>query len=59
MIPKDGSGKEALERLLELVRTKDLARLRENFRYLLSPVEQPSEHLERVREMLAKLTSTP
>jgi hypothetical protein len=55
----DGTGKAALERLLELVRTKDLAKLRENFRYLLSQVEQPSEHLERVREMLAKLTSTP
>ncbi len=55
----DRAGTEALERLLELVRTKDLARLRENFRYLLSQVDQPSEHLERVREMLAKLTSTP
>ena len=53
-----GPSREALERLLELVRVKDVRQLRESHRYLLSQVKDPSEHLERAGEMLAKLTAT-
>jgi len=48
-------GRVALERLLELVRTQDHDGLRESRLYLLSQVEQPSEDLDNVREMLERL----
>jgi len=48
-------GRVALERLLELVRVQDLDGLQESRLYLLSQVEQPSEDLENVREMLERL----
>ena len=54
----DGAGREPLEKLLELIRTKDHDRLRESYRYLISQVESPTEELERAREILAKLLET-
>lgn len=50
-----GVGKEPLENLLELIRAKDRARLRERYRYLISQVENPTEELERAREILARM----
>lgn len=50
-----GVGKEPLEKLLELIRTKNYDRLRESYRYLISQVESPTEELERAREILAKM----
>ena len=41
-----GRGREPLEKLLELVRSKDLDELREGYRYLISQVESPTEELE-------------
>jgi hypothetical protein len=49
------TGRQALERLLELVRGQDLQALRASHKYLLSQVEHPSEDLERIREMLERL----
>jgi hypothetical protein len=51
----DAGGRAALERLLELVRSNDLTKLGEEYRYLISQVETPTEELERAREILAKL----
>jgi hypothetical protein len=51
----EGSGREALERLLELIRSNDLEKLGEEYRYLISQVEAPTEELERAREILAKM----
>jgi hypothetical protein len=51
----EGGGRDALERLLELVRANDLDKLREEYRYLISQVESPTEELERAREILAKM----
>jgi hypothetical protein len=51
----EGKGREPLERLLELVRSNDLDKLREEYRYLMSQVESPTEELDRAREILAKL----
>ena len=50
-----GAGREALEKLLELVRLKDRNKLREGYRYLLSQVETPTEELERARGIIARL----
>ena len=50
-----GAGREALEKLLELVRMKDRDKLREGYRYLLSQVETPTEELERARGIIARL----
>jgi len=50
-----GAGREPLEKLLELVRTKDIDELREGFRYLSSQVENPTEELERAQEIIAKM----
>jgi len=49
-----GAGREPLEKLLELVRSKDNDRLREEYRYLISQVGSPTEELERAQEILAK-----
>ena len=54
-VASDGQGREPLERLLELVRSNDLDKLREEYRYLMSQVESPTEELDRAREILAKL----
>ena len=51
----DGKGRESLEKLLELVRKKDLDQLRESYRYLLSQVDSPTEELERARDIIAKM----
>ncbi len=51
----EGAGREPLENLLELIRAKDRARLREKYRYLISQVENPTEELERAREILARM----
>ncbi len=51
----DGAGREAVERLLDLVRSEDLDGLAGSHRYLLSQVERPSAELGRVRELLARL----
>lgn len=53
-----GAGREPLEKLLELIRTKNHDQLRENYRYLISQVESPTEELERAREILAKMLET-
>ena len=50
-----GAGREPLEKLLDLIRKKDNGRLRESYRYLISQVENPTEELERAREILAKM----
>jgi len=50
-----GAGREPLEKLLDLIRTKNYERLRESYRYLISQVENPTEELERAREILAKM----
>lgn len=47
--------REALARLLELVRSNDLEKLGEEYRYLISQVESPTEELERARDILAKM----
>ncbi len=51
----EGGGRQALERLLELVRRNDLEKLGDEYRYLISQVEAPTEELERAGEILAKL----
>lgn len=51
----EGGGREALEKLLELVRSKDHDKLREGYRYLLSQVETPTEELERAGGIIARL----
>jgi hypothetical protein len=50
-----GTGRAPLEKLLELIRAKDHERLRESYPYLLSQVENPTDELERAREILAKM----
>lgn len=54
-VASEGQGREPLERLLELVRSNDLDKLREEYRYLMSQVESPTEELDRAREILARL----
>jgi hypothetical protein len=49
------SSRRALEKLLELVRTKDLEALREGFGYQFSQVEEPSDELGKAKELLATL----
>lgn len=44
--------RQALERLLELVRAQDYEALSEKYRYLLSQVETPSDELDRVKQLL-------
>lgn len=58
-VGSEGSGRNALERLLELVRSNDLEKLGEEYRYLISQVEHPTEELERAREILAKMLARP
>jgi hypothetical protein len=48
-------GRSALERLLDIVRGEKMEALQEGYRYLISQVEEPSEDLENVREMLSRL----
>jgi hypothetical protein len=55
----EGGGRKALERLLELVRSNDDEKLREEYRYLISQVESPTEELERAQEILSKLFAKP
>ena len=50
-----GAGREPLEKLLELVRLKDIDKLRAGYRYLMSQVENPTEELERAQEIIAKM----
>ncbi len=50
-----GAGRKPLEKLLELVRSKDLDKLKEEYRYLISQVENPTEELERAQEIIAKM----
>ena len=54
-VGSEGGGRDALERLLELVRSNDLEKLGEEYRYLISQVETPTEELERAQDILAKL----
>jgi len=51
----EGGEREALARLLELVRSNDLEKLGEEYRYLISQVGSPTEELERARDILAKM----
>lgn len=57
-VGSEGGGRQALERLLELVRRNDLEKLGGEYRYLISQVETPTEELERAREILARLLAT-
>jgi hypothetical protein len=57
-VGSDGAGREPLEKLLQLIRTKDHDRLRDSYRYLISQVESPTEELGRARDILAKLLET-
>ena len=50
-----GAGREPLEKLLDMVRSKDLDELGERYRYLISQVESPTEELERAEEIIAKM----
>ena len=50
-----GGEREVLARLLELVRSNDLQKLGDEYRYLISQVESPTEELERARDILAKM----
>ncbi len=49
------TGRQAVEKLLELVREDDLGALDDGYRFLLSQVERPSDDLDRARGMLARL----
>ncbi len=51
----EGGEREVLARLLELVRSNDLEKLSDEYRYLISQVESPTEELERARDILAKM----
>ncbi len=51
----DDSSRESLEKLIDLVRGKDLDELREDYRYLISQIETPSDELERAQEIIAKM----
>jgi hypothetical protein len=51
----EGGGRKALERLLELSRSNDKEKLRDEYRYLISQVESPTEELERAQEILDKM----
>jgi len=53
----DGKGREPLEKLLELVRRKNIEELSEGYRYLISQVVSPTEELARAREIIAKMVS--
>jgi hypothetical protein len=50
-----GAGREPLEKLLELVRLKDIDKLRAGYRYLMSQVENPTDELEKAQEIIAKM----
>jgi len=50
-----GIGREPLEKLLELVRLKDIDKLGEGYRYLISQVENSTEELDRAQEIIAKM----
>lgn len=50
-----GSGRTALEKLLDTVRSKDLASLRDGYRYHLSQIDNPSEELDKAGKMLDRL----
>ena len=52
------AGREPLEKLLGLIRTKNHDQLRESYRYLISQVESPSKELERAQKILAKMLET-
>ena len=54
--PRRSDGdRKAVEKLLELVRSGDLAGLRDGYAYLMSQVEERSEELEKARTVLATL----
>ncbi len=46
---------QALERMLEMVRSGDLSAIEEAYRYLISQVNEASEDLENAREMLDRM----
>jgi hypothetical protein len=51
----DDGGRESLEKLVDLVRGKNLDELRGEYRYLISQVDSPSDELERAQEIIAKM----
>ena len=53
--PLSETGRQSLESLLGLIRSRDYEGLRENSRYLISQIEEPSEDLDRVHGMLSRL----
>jgi hypothetical protein len=54
-VGSEGGERQALERLLELVRADDLEELGEEYLYLISQIANPTEELERAREILGRL----
>lgn len=54
-VGSDEGSRESLEKLVDLVRSKDLDELREEYRYLLSQIESPSDELARAEEIIAKM----
>lgn len=53
----DEDARGAVERLLEMVRSGDVERLEESYRYLFSQVGEPSPELANARSMLERLFS--
>jgi len=51
------SGRKAVEKLLELVRSRNFDGLRDQYRYQISQVDESSEELEKARDMLDTLFS--
>jgi hypothetical protein len=54
-VGSEGGERQALERLLELVRADDLEELGEEYLYLISQIASPTDELERAREILGRL----
>ncbi len=54
-VGSEGGERQALERLLELVRADDLEELGEEYLYLISQIATPTDELERAREILGRL----
>lgn len=49
------SGRSAVEKLLEMVRSEDIESLTSSYQYQLSQIDAPSDELENARDMLRRL----
>ena len=54
-VGSEGGERQALERLLKLVRANDLEELGEEYLYLISQIANPTEELERARQILGRM----